>query len=426
MRSAIKDLMQLSDSRLFEEVSEGISQIVENAVNLEDAASCLIQNEHYRNGKILSSFAEEEAAKVLVLVDVVRCPRNLPEAKSRTLGYFHSHLAKRVYAEVCSWRPVDFEEVAQRVERECEAFHLDGPNEVDWIFPNSLKREREEMAYVDYVKDITTGDGPYFWNCPLPSELYAGAHCTPDSVEVARALSRIGAATPEGLAVVAEIWRPFVPQPETTAMELRNAKERMVDRLGGEGLLNPVDSSVNKGLDRWPFPLWSVEIGNLQTSLDDLRRGRTEVIRWLNETAAKREPAPAISRRQVEALSDAYNQFCHERDELIDRLFPKPKDGRFRFVPSDVYAQADDFDSYKRLRRMVLELTDEERADLVALAWFGRPEVIDWPDTHKRAHDRIHKLSDEYQIGYGFLWLPGLERWERKLSEFEAGRRHGR
>ena len=28
MRSAIKDLMQFSDSRLFEEVSEGISQIV--------------------------------------------------------------------------------------------------------------------------------------------------------------------------------------------------------------------------------------------------------------------------------------------------------------------------------------------------------------------------------------------------------------
>ena len=242
MKSAIKDLVQLSDRCLFEEVSEGISQIVKNAVDLEDAASCLIENEHYRSGNILSSFAEEEAAKVLVLVDLVRCPRDLSDAKSRTLRHFHDHLAKRVYAEVCSWRPVDFNEVAQRVERECEAFHLDGPNDVDWIFPNSLKRKREEMVYVDYVKDITTGDGPYFWNCPLPSKLYAGAHCPPDSVEVARALSRIGATTPEGLAVVAEIWRPFVPQPETTAMELKNAKERMLERLEGEGLLNPVDS----------------------------------------------------------------------------------------------------------------------------------------------------------------------------------------
>ena len=426
MRSAIKDLMQFSDSRLFEEVSEGISQIVENAVNLEDAASCLIQNEHYRNGEILSSFAEEEAAKVLVLVDVVRCPRNLSDAKSRTLGHFHDHLAKRVYAEVCSWRPADFEEVAQRVERECQEFHLEGPNDVDWVFPNSLRREREDMAYVDYVKDVTTDDGPYFWNCPLPSDLYKGTHYPPDSVEVARALYRIGATTPEGLAVVAEIWRPFVPKPETTAMELINAKERMLERLGGEGLLNPVDSSVNEGLDRWPFPLWSVEIGNLQTSLDDLRRGRTEVIRWLNETAAKREPAPAISRRKVEALNDAYSQFSHERAELIDRLFPKPKDGRIRIVPSGGYAQADDLDSYKSLRRMVLELTDEERADMVALAWFGRPEVIDWPATYKRAHDGIRKVSDEYQIGLGSKWLLGLERWERKPREFEAGRRHGR
>ena len=421
MRSAIKDLMQFSDSRLFEEVSEGISQIVENAVNLEDAASCLIQNEHYRNGEILSSFAEEEAAKVLVLVDVVRCPRNLSDAKSRTLGHFHDHLAKRVYAEVCSWRPADFEEVAQRVERECQEFHLEGPNDVDWVFPNSLRREREDMAYVDYVKDVTTDDGPYFWNCPLPSDLYKGTHYPPDSVEVARALYRIGATTPEGLAVVAEIWRPFVPQPETTAMELINVKERMLEHLRGEGLLHPVDSSVNEGLDRWPFPLWSMEIGILPSSLDDLRRGRTEVLRWLNETAAKREPAPAISRRKVEALDDAYTQFSQERDELIDRLFPKPKNGRFRVVPLGVYAQADDLDSCKRLKRMVLGLTDEERADLVALSWFGRPEVIDWPATYKRAHEQIRAISCEYQIGVGSNWLTGLERWERKPREFEAG-----
>ena len=121
-------------------------------------------------------------------------------------------------------------------------------------------------------------------------------------------------------------------------------------------------------------------------------------------------------------MNDAYNQFSQERDELIDRLFPKPKNGRFRVVPSGIYAQADDLDTYKRLRRMVLELTDEERADLVALAWFGRREVIDWPATCKRAHDGIREVSDEYQIGLGTEWLTGLERWERKPREFDAGR----
>ena len=74
---------------------------------------------------------------------------------------------------------------------------------------------------------------------------------------------------------------------------------------------------------------------------------------------------------------------------------------------------------------MVLGLTDEERADLVALAWFGRPEVLEWPATYKRAHEGIRETSDEYQIGLGSKWLTGLERWERKPREFEAGRLRG-
>ena len=74
---------------------------------------------------------------------------------------------------------------------------------------------------------------------------------------------------------------------------------------------------------------------------------------------------------------------------------------------------------------MVLGLTDEERADLVALAWFGRPEVLEWPATYKRAHEEIRETSDEYQIGLGSKWLTGLERWERKPREFEAGRLRG-
>ena len=64
MKSAIKDLAQFSDRHLFEEVSEGISQIVKNAVDLEDAASCLIQNEHHRTGEIPpAAIAEEDSSR---------------------------------------------------------------------------------------------------------------------------------------------------------------------------------------------------------------------------------------------------------------------------------------------------------------------------------------------------------------------------
>lgn len=425
MKSAIKDLAQFSDRRLFEEVSEGISQIVKNAVDLEDAASCLIQNKHHRTGEILSSFAEEEAAKVLLLIDVVRCPRDQSDAQGRTLGYFHSHFAKRIYSKLCSWHFAGFEDMCEAIERECQEFYLDGPNDVDWIFPNSLSIEREKEIYVDYVKDVTTEEGPRFWNCPRPSGAFLGMHVLPQSIEVARALYKIGATTPDGLAVVADVWRKFVAGPQTTMTELTRAKNRMLERLSDEGLLHDEDASVMRQLYRWPFPLWPLKIGISEVRLDELRRERKETILCLGEIEAKREPPPAIGRKTVEALNEAYGQFEKERDELIDRLCPRPKNGGLRFVNAGVYGQAEDLDSYKRLKRMVLGLTDEERADLVALAWFGRPEVLEWPATYKRAHEGIRETSDEYQIGLGSKWLTGLERWERKPREFEAGRLRG-
>ena len=49
---------------------------------------------------MLRNLANEEAAKVLILLDVVRCPKSRSTDKSRTLSYFYNHLAKRIYAQV--------------------------------------------------------------------------------------------------------------------------------------------------------------------------------------------------------------------------------------------------------------------------------------------------------------------------------------
>ncbi len=425
MKSAIKDLAQLSDERLFDEISEGISHIRENAMSLEEAAKCLVKSEHYRIAKILSSLAEEEAAKVLVLVDVVRCPPNQSEAKGRTLKYFDNHFVKRIYAKLCSYHFTGFADTIEAIEHESQEFYLDGPNNVDWIFPNSVSMEREGQMYVDYVKDATTEGGSCSWNTPLSlshADVYLGTHIRPESIEVSRALYQIGATTPEGLAVVADVWRKFEPTPETRTEELTGIKNHMLERLPDKGLLAHEDPRVMQDLYCWPFPLWSLQIGISGVNLDELRRNRREIIRRRSEAEAKREPPPTISRKTVETLNDAYNQFEKEMDELIDRLFPPPKP---RIITLNVYRRAEDLDSYKRLKRMVLNLTDEERADLVALAWFARPEVIDWSATYKRAHTQIRSISYEYEIGLGSKWLIGLNRWKRKPRRFEAGRLHG-
>ena len=76
-----------------------------------------LYEEGYRHPAcVLNNLATEEAAKVLVLVDAVRCPRNKSTEKSRTLGYFYDHLAKGIYAAVNNWSPADFADVMHGID----------------------------------------------------------------------------------------------------------------------------------------------------------------------------------------------------------------------------------------------------------------------------------------------------------------------
>lgn len=194
MRSAIKDLAQLPDRRLFEEIAIGIRHIVENAESLESVAVRLAKMKEHRACGIIRSLVEEEAAKVLILLDVVRCPKGERNGRTRALNSCYSHLAKRIYAEACSWRPSNFYDLEQYIDLERREYYLDGPNDVDWIFLYDAKAERERRMYVDYVQDVTEQDGERYW--VFPTATTSGErhdeHDTPTCLCMVRALHRVG------------------------------------------------------------------------------------------------------------------------------------------------------------------------------------------------------------------------------------------
>ncbi len=101
MRRPIDNLERLPDVALFKELSEGMPLIVDNAVSLDETAHCLHQEMKFRASEIMRGFAEEEAAKFLVLIDFVRCPPNSKQRTS-TLKHFNDHVKKRIYARTCS------------------------------------------------------------------------------------------------------------------------------------------------------------------------------------------------------------------------------------------------------------------------------------------------------------------------------------
>ena len=152
MKRAITELTRYPDDRVFQVVAEGIACITENATSLDGSAARLHRAADFRASKILQGFAEEEAAKVLILIDFVRCPA-VPERRAQTLKHFYGHVAKRIYALACTYpRIATFDELCNLVEEESRPVHLDGPNWVDWIVPNSISWERQQALYVDYVQ----------------------------------------------------------------------------------------------------------------------------------------------------------------------------------------------------------------------------------------------------------------------------------
>ena len=414
MRPAIRGLLRLSDVRLFEEVAEAIRLIVEHAEDLESTAVRLRAIDEHRAAAIVSGLAKEESAKVLVLVDLVRCPRNNQDGRTKTVWAFGNHLAKEIYADSCDWRPVDFAEFTGIVNRERQPYYLDGPNDVDWILPNYAKARRENRMYVDYVRDITVEDGEYGWVSPLPDSLYREyGDDTPQCLVVARALHRAGMTTLEGLAAVADLWRGFEPQPRTTRQELRERNYESLVRASEARPNREVDSEDARAIcHRWPFPLWPLDLrqsGPAGADLADLRRERAKQIELHLKRESERDPAPLVTREKVEELTKAYSDFKLEWERLIESL-PENRNSRFRFSSGSVRSYG--LESYEHLRRMVTNLEVEELMDLAALGWFGRHPQDGWAYCHQHARRMISDASIGYVCGLGQHWMTGLERWE--------------
>ena len=278
MVRAIKDLCQLSDADLFEEVATGIGHVMNVVDGLDAAARKLSEAGCHHPARVLGSLAGEEAAKVLILVDAVRCPCAKQSERSRTLDYFYDHLAKGIYAEVSDWHPVDFAEVMRAVEHLRVEHYLDGPNDVDWIFPNQITQRREDDLYVGYVRDDSErGDqGEHYWVAPredTPIESVFG-YRTPAVIDVAHALHQVKATTPAGLAIVAGIWRPVDMRPEMRIDKLRELNQQTLKVLGDEGLLAaaPNENEVYTViLNRWTSPLWPLDLRVRKVKKEHLR-----------------------------------------------------------------------------------------------------------------------------------------------------------
>lgn len=240
-------------------MSEGLSLILENATRLHEASQVLASAKQAQGYEILTSLAEEEAAKFLILIDAVRCPKTFPE-RGRHLGYFHDHLARGIYARLADARPIDLAELQRYAESERETLYLDGPNDVDWIFRNRILAGREETMYVDYVETSER----HKWLAPRNDEFLVigpSSSIAPFALTISNALYKTGMTSPNGLAVVAKIWRPVKVHSGLRWEEVEAKNRETLKELEHKRLPNPDYSNVyGQVVQRWPFPLYTLDL----------------------------------------------------------------------------------------------------------------------------------------------------------------------
>ena len=385
-----------------------------NIQRLHDAASTLSDSGGHTSAAILGTLATEEAAKVLILLDAVRCPSNRTDDRRRTLLRWNNHLWKGIYAGACNGKLFHqhFADVEKFVSDESALFYLDGPADYEWIFPNPILAKREQGMYVDYVVDLTDPvSAEPWWSGPYETEIeYRPSPC----LRLVAELSSAGITTAAGLEVVAEVWRTFEPQSQTSVTDLGPYISRTLHELAARGIsdgLVPVRRLANQFFG-WPFPFWSLPgpTRGRKAQRAEILQEREARLEWIRKIEQVREPAPVISEQKVIQLQRAFDVYMvdyrkHEARFAIQR-------GGLRIIPAEMPSYDEAAAPYRELKRLWRALSPAEHLSLIALALFTHGQVANWSWAHRHAQWIAEHNDERYQIHLGGSWLEGLQRYQ--------------
>lgn len=282
-------LGQIPRTQLLRVVADGLQLLAENTASLMDDAQACHQAGRPRGAAVLASYATEEAAKAMMLLDLARDGwQDL--SLLRSMG---QHLARLIYVWTYEGNPASLTEVHQHVDelRRSRVFLEDLPV----VSRNPMLQEREELLYVDYVltyeeeralKDASNGAGPPVtavlgrWVSPesvwLPGARRAEL-LVPPIVDLLPMLERAGCLTPEGLTVIADTWRSdsgtFKEEPHYRNLEKLN--HTVLLALEREGTLRDDfagDDDVRGIAQGWSFPLTGITLRPKEVSDEEINQ----------------------------------------------------------------------------------------------------------------------------------------------------------
>ena len=266
-----KRLCQLNHRSRLEFLAEGLPIVLQSAQGFWQSSKQL-RKSHGREAKVLEGFAKEEAAKILILMDAVRCPPKLIASKlNRIIGWFYDHLARLIYSEATSWKPMHLAQRREYVDRQRRGHFLEG-QAGEYILPNWTIYERESRLYVDVEAHQ---DNQLSWNAPRNS--YTGFDIldsfVPPALRVAAAMEQVGMFTVKGLQATSEIWGSleYVDKEDHHAGD--KLTEQLLCRLFEESLIldTAEQSDATTLYQTWQIPMYNLDFSLIPVTLEELQ-----------------------------------------------------------------------------------------------------------------------------------------------------------
>lgn len=269
LRQARK-LCQLPPGERLDFIAEGLPIILASAQGFWHASQQL--GDHPREARVLQGYAEEEAAKILILMDAVRCPPKLLQEKLiRIIGLFYNHLARLIYADAVAWKPMNLLDLRTYVDIHRRGHYLEG-NAGEYILPNWAVYERESRLYAD----IEAHEGGVLgWNAPRNP--FTGGIPTwsfqPPALRVAEAMQHFGLFTPAGLLVTSEIWGSVEYSDTEDHHDAYQLTERLLERLHTEGLIlkSATREHASTLYHQWQIPMYNLDFKPIPVTMEELK-----------------------------------------------------------------------------------------------------------------------------------------------------------
>ena len=251
----------------FELLSQGLSILFESAQDCFDSAN-LLKNKP-RSRAVLMGQAGEEATKILMLLDAIRCPKKRLSKEARKIcASFYNHVSRLAYDEVLSLRPLSMKDLRDYIKPNLESHYLDG-NHGEYIYPNMRIHNRESALYGDV---IIVDDRAPTWTSPLDPKLYRYSR-TPDSLMLCQSLNQFGLLSESGAKIIADVWGKYDFTDALGHKESDACIQETLERAKKQKLPLPTasDDDVRTLYRFWQFPMYDLDLRPVNRSLEDLR-----------------------------------------------------------------------------------------------------------------------------------------------------------